>query len=117
METFNKTIIIGRLGDNPVSSLTDKGKEIAEFTICNSTVKDGVEEVQWHRVVAVGKQARVVMEYLWKGDLVCIEGRIETQVYNKPDGERYFEHTIIAERITFLASRKRTVKATEKVTA
>lgn len=117
MATFNKTIIIGRLKDNPVSSLTDNGKKIAEFTIGNSNVKDGEIETQWHKVIAVGKQAGVVMEHLWKGDLVCIEGRIETQVYNKQDGKRYFEHMIIAEIITFLASRKRNVKETEKATA
>lgn len=99
--SFNKTIIIGRLGQEPVFKAGAK-TDTARFTLCNSVVKDGKEEVQWHNIVSFGRQANLVMEHLHKGDLVCIEGRLDSKAYS---AER-----IIAERMTFLASKKRETK-------
>lgn len=96
--SFNKIIIIGRLGQEPVFKAGAK-TDTARFTLCNSVVKDGKEEVQWHNIVSLGKQANLVMEHLHKGDLVCIEGRLDSSAYS---GEQ-----IIAERMTFLSSKKR----------
>lgn len=101
--SFNKTIIIGRLGQDPVFKAGAK-TDTAKFTICNTVVKDGEEEVQWHYIVSFGRQAQLVMEHLHKGDLVCIEGRLDSKAYN---GKRV---AIIAERMTFLASKKRETK-------
>ena len=88
---YDKTIVIGRLGADPQL----KGKYV-EFTLSNSTIRDGVEEVAWHRIKAVGKQATLCIEHLHKGDLCCIEGHIE---------RRNNRLTIIAERIVFLPAR------------
>lgn len=99
--SFNHTIIIGRLGEDPKLKIGDKVESCC-FTICNSTFSDGVEEVQWHDLVAFGKQARVCAEHLHKGDLCCVEGRIDSKKYIK-DGEEMYAQAIIAERITFLS--------------
>lgn len=98
--SFNKIIIIGRLGQEPVFKAGAK-TDTARFTLCNSVVKDGKEEVQWHNIVSLGKQANLVMEHLHKGDLVCIEGRLDLKAYSE---------RIIAERMTFIASKKRETK-------
>ena len=95
--SFNKTIIIGRLGQEPVFKSGAK-TDTARFTLCNTVVKDGKEDVQWHNIVSFGKQANLVMEHLHKGDLVCIEGRLHPKA------------GIIAERIVFLSSKKRESK-------
>lgn len=102
--SFNKIIIIGRLGQEPVFKAGAK-TDTARFTLCNSVVKDGKEEVQWHNIVSFGKQAKLVMEHLHKGDLVCIEGRLDSKAYSG-----YERTEIIAERMTFLASKKRETK-------
>ena len=102
-KAYNKTIIIGRLGNDP--ELSKDGKK-ASFTLCNSTVRDGVEDVQWHQIYAVGKQIPLVMDYLHKGDLVCIEGSL-TQRKVQKDGETFYKTAIVSEHITFLTSRKR----------
>lgn len=99
--SFNRTIIIGRLGEDPKLEIGDK-VESCHFTISNSTFRDGVEEVQWHDMVTFGKQARVCAEHLHKGDLCCVEGRLDSKTYTK-DGEKMYKQTIIAERITFLS--------------
>lgn len=99
--SFNKIIIIGRLGQEPVFKAGAK-TDIARFTLCNSVVKDGKEEVQWHNIVSFGKQANLVTEHLHKGDLVCIEGSLDSKAYSC---ER-----IIAERMAFISSKKRETK-------
>lgn len=115
--SFNRTIIIGRLGEDP--KLKTGGKvDSCTFTISNSTSRDGVEEVQWHDMVAFGKQARVCAEHLHKGDLCCVEGKLDCQNYIK-DGEKMYKQTIIAERITFLSTArpKKDVQEQEKESA
>lgn len=103
MKLYNKTILIGRLGNDPELASTSDGT-FAKFSICNSTFENGEEKVQWHNIIAVGKQANVCMEHLHKGDLCCIEGHLDTLEYES-DGETFYKHQIIAERIVFLRSK------------
>ena len=111
MAAYNKTIIIGRLGNDP-ELRTDGKADYCEFTLSNCTLKDGVEEVPWHHLAAFGKQAKLCAEYLHKGDLVCVEGRVDRKKYEK-DGETKHSVTIIAERITFLTSKRKHVEESE----
>lgn len=105
MKTFNRTIIIGRLRQSPKVKSTAKG-DVAEFMLYNSTISNGVEQIQWHRIAAFGKQATLCAEHLHKGDLCCIEGRLDTHTYEK-DGEIRYSQIIIAERITSLSSKRK----------
>lgn len=94
---YNKTILIGRLGENP----KPVNEKRASFTICNTTVdgKSGKETVVWYRIIVCGKQRDIVMSNLHKGDLCCIEGRLTPELYEKAS------NVICAERITFLSNR------------
>ena len=104
--SYNKTILIGRLGQDPEYK-QGKTTPYARFQICNSSVsKDGTNDVQWHRVCAFGKQASICHDYLHKGDLCCIEGRLDAHFYEK-DGIKREYNSVIAEKITFLSSRRR----------
>lgn len=104
-ESYNKTIIIGRLGHDPECRQTEKC-ELARFSISQNRIVDGKEDAQWHRVCAFGKQAAVVKKYLRKGDLCCIEGRLEVRAYEK-NGEKRTAHSIIADKVTFLQPSRR----------
>lgn len=104
--TYNKTIIIGRLGQDPEFKTGGK-TDVTRFSLSNNTVrKDGTSEVQWHKICAFGKQALLCHQHLKKGDLCCIEGRLDTRSYEK-DGEKRISNAIIAERITFLSTKRR----------
>lgn len=112
-KTYNKTIIIGRLGNDPemteTKSLnleTGKPLEIAKLKLSNTVIRDGKEEIQWHDLAAFGRQAILCHDYLHKGDLCCVDGRLDRQHYKSQDGEEIFKTTIIAEHITFLSSSK-----------
>ena len=87
---FTKTILIGRLGHNPVA----KGKTAASFPVLNTVFENGKEVIQSHTVLVFGKQKDVCMKHLTKGDLCCIEGKLDTE-----------SPAILAERITFLSTR------------
>ena len=112
-KSFNKTIIIGRLGADPemkttnsINLNTGKQIEMARFQLGNTIVTDGKEETQWHNLVAFGKQAILCHDYLHKGDLCCVEGFIDKQTYMQ-NGEEKTHVSIIAEHITFLSHSKR----------
>lgn len=104
-KSFNKTIIIGRLGQDPVMK-TAENQNITHFTICQSFGQKDSESLQWHKVCAFGKQAQLCHDYLHKGDLCCIEGRLDSHSYIK-DGEKKYSQSIIAETITFLAGKRK----------
>lgn len=89
---FTKTIVIGRLGHDPV----DCGKK-GVFPILTSSVKQGKTEVEMHKIYVFGKQKEVCLKHLKKGDLCCIEGMLDME---RPG--------VVAERITFLSNRKST---------
>ena len=104
--TFNKTILIGRLADTPILN-TSKEIPYTRFKIVNTEFNpDGTEVPQFHSLIAFGKQAKVCVDYLSKGDLCCVEGKLNREVYEK-DGEQKYKVEIVAERITFLSSVKK----------
>ncbi len=103
---FNKTIIIGRLGQDPELKSNPEKIDYANFSICNATIVNGNESIQWHKIRAFGKQAVLCNQYLRKGDLCCVEGRIDIQTYEK-DGIQHKTHSIIADRVVFLSPKRR----------
>lgn len=97
---YSKTILIGRLGHNPV----ERDENSAAFPVLNSIIEGGKEKVQSWTVLVSGKQKDVCMAHLKKGDLCCIEGKINYEVYEgkiDPEGA-----TLLAERVTFLSNPK-----------
>lgn len=103
---FNKTIIIGRLGQAPELKSSPDKVDFANFSMCNTSIVNGNESIQWHRIRAFGRQAQLCHKYLRKGDLCCVEGRIDIQTYEK-DGVSVKTHAIIADRVVFLSSKRR----------
>lgn len=82
--SLNKVLLIGRLGRDPEMRYTASGQPVANFSIATDetyTSKDGqkVEKTEWHRIVVWGKQAEFCGNYLSKGRLVYIEGKLETR--------------------------------------
>lgn len=100
ISNYSKTILIGRLGHDPIKM----DENSAAFPILNSVIENGKEKVQSRTVLVFGKQKDVCMSNLKKGDLCCIEGKINLEVYEgkiDPEGA-----TLLAERITFLSCSK-----------
>lgn len=102
MAIYNKTIIIGRLGEDPELKPHSKAEFQTAFYVYNCAIVDGEEVKQWHKIAAFGKQAKLCADYLHKGDLCCIEGRLDIDTRTEP-----FKQYIISERIAFLSAVKK----------
>jgi single-strand DNA-binding protein len=106
----NKVILIGNLGADPELRYTPSGQPVANFRIATSESwmdKQGQkqERTEWHRIVAWGKLAELVGEYLKKGRQVYIEGKLQTRQWEDRDKNKRFTTEIQAREITFLGGR------------
>jgi single-strand DNA-binding protein len=109
--SVNKAILVGRLGRDPETRYTSGGQAVANFTLAtDETFKDRSGERQkrteWHRIVLWGKLAEIAQQYLKKGTMVYIEGRIQTRQWeDKRDGQKRSTTEIVANVMRMLSSR------------
>jgi single-strand DNA-binding protein len=102
---MNRVVLIGRLVRDPELRSTTTGKDVAEFTIAvDKRIKptDGSPTADFFRVKAWGHSARFVGDYLTKGRLVAVDGRIETRKYTDNEGRNREIVEIIAENVNGL---------------
>ncbi len=106
---LNKVMLIGRLGSDPEIRYTQDGTPVANFSLAtDSPVKRGDQwesETEWHRVVAWRRLAEICNEYLSKGRLVYVEGRLRTRSWEDRDGNKRWTTEIIARDIQILEPR------------
>lgn len=106
---LNKVMLIGRLGQDPEIRYTQDGTPVATLSVATSNpVKRGDswdEETEWHRVVAWRRLAEIVSEYMNKGTLVYVEGRLKTRSWEDRDGNKRWTTEIVARDIFMLGGR------------
>lgn len=105
---LNKVELIGHLGQDPeVRHLAD-GTAVASLSLAtNRRWKDKAsgekkEATEWHRVVLWGKVAEVASEYLSKGGLIQVEGRLQTRKWEDKDGHERYTTEVIGEKMLML---------------
>jgi len=105
MKCINRVTILGLLGRDVEVRYLPSGLAIADMSVAtNRSYKSGEEwktETEWHRITAFGRAAEQCAENVRKGDAIFIEGRLQTQVYEK-DGDKKWVTKIIAEDVSFL---------------
>ena len=123
---LNKVFILGRLVDAPQLRTTPSGHQVATFSIATNRIwnrkTDGQrqEDVQYHNVVVWNRQAEIASQFLTKGSLVLIEGRLQTRSWQDRQGQNRKTTEIICERIQLgpRSSRDKTDKTNhEEITA
>lgn len=98
---MNKVILIGNVGQDPESAISKSGMPICNFSV--ATKESGQKaQVQWHKIVAFGKTAELVQQYVKKGKKVAIEGTIDYQM-NEKNGVKTYYTKIICNQIEFLS--------------
>ena len=110
MPALNKVQLIGRLGRDPESKYTPTGKKVTHFSVAVSnrwkTVEGETKEyTEWINVETWGRLAEVSQEYLRKGSLVYVEGRLKTDKYQGEGEARYFTK-VVAQMIQFLSDNR-----------
>lgn len=108
---LNKASIIGNLGNDPDMRYTQSDTAVCNISVATTERwknKDGerVEETEWHRVVAFGKLAEIMGEYLRKGSQVYIEGKIKTEKYTDKEGIERYSTKIYANEMKMLGGRR-----------
>jgi len=106
MPSLNRVQIIGRLGKDPVEKATKKGTKSAFFTVAVDRRWKGSDgnshkETDWFNVESWGRLGEVCLEYLTKGRLIFLEGRLRTDRYEK-DGDVKFFTKVIARQMQML---------------
>lgn len=106
MPSLNRVQIIGRLGKDPLEKTTKKGTKLTIFTVAVDRQwkgSDGVvhKEIDWFNVEAWGRLGEICLEYLKKGRLLFLEGRLRTDRYEK-DGEVKYFTKVIARQMQML---------------
>jgi len=108
--SVNRVILVGRLGRDPETRYTGGGQAVANFSVAtDETYKDRNGERQkrteWHRITVWGKQAEIAQQYLKKGSLVFIEGRIQSREWQDKEGQKRTSYDIIANSFRMLGGR------------
>lgn len=108
--SVNKVILVGRLGRDPETRYTGGGQAVANFSVAtDETYKDRNGERQkrteWHKIVVWGKQAEIAQQYLKKGSLVFIEGRIQSREWQDKEGQKRTSFEIVASNFRMLGGR------------
>ena len=106
----NKVQLIGNLGKDPEIVNFEGDKKLARFTIAtNETYKnqkgEKVTDTQWHNVVAWGKTAEIIENYLTKGKEVAIEGKLTSRSYDDKDGNKKYITEVVCNELVMLGSK------------
>jgi len=108
--SLNKVILVGHLGQDPKISYTQSGQPVANLRMATSERfkdKQGqwTDRTEWHTVVAWGKDAEFCSNYLAKGALIMIEGRLQTRKWQDKDGQDRYSTEVVANRVQSLGGR------------
>jgi single-strand DNA-binding protein len=100
MPALNRVQLIGRLGKDPETRVTPNGKKVANFSLAvgerwKTTGGEAKENTEWFNIEAWGRLGEICQQYLQKGRLVFIEGRLKTDRYEDKSGEtKYFTKVV-----------------------
>ncbi len=103
--SMNKVILVGRIGQDPKLSYTGSGQAVANFSVAtdegyrDKNTGQRVERTEWHRVVAWRQTAEFVGNYMGKGRLIMVEGKLQTRKWQDQNGQDRYTTEVVADRV------------------
>ena len=118
MSGVNKVIIVGRLGRDPELRYLQSGQPVCKLNLATSEkytnkAHELVEKTEWHRVTIWGKPAENANNYLAKGSLIYVEGKLQTSTFEK-EGQKHWVTEIIATNVQYLSTKAENDKNKEQ---
>lgn len=112
---MNRTVLVGRLTKDPDLKYTQNGVAVVSFTLAvNRPFKNnGEQQADFINIVAWRKTAENVANYLNKGSLAGVDGRIQTRNYEGQDGRRVYVTEVVADQVSFLEPKQQEQKKKE----
>lgn len=109
---MNKVMLIGNVGQDPVVRYYDADQAVAQVRLATTergyTLQNGTtvpDHTDWHNLVFYHKLAKIVEQYVHKGDKLYVEGRIRYRTYDDKQGKRVYVTEIVAENMEMLTPR------------
>tara|TARA_R100000935_G_C2827405_1_gene163107 strand:- start:54 stop:386 length:333 start_codon:yes stop_codon:yes gene_type:complete len=104
----NKVQLIGRVGQDPEILNLETGKKLAKFSIAtndNYTNANGekVEHTDWHNVVAWGKTAAIIEQFVNKGKEIAVEGKLTTRSWEDKEGQKRYITEVVCSELLLLS--------------
>ena len=108
--SVNKVVIVGHIGADPETRFTPSGTAVANFNVATNESRknsDGgyQDHTEWHSCVLFGKRAEFAGEYLKRGQLIYLEGRLQTRSWEDDSGTKKYKTEIIGNEITMLGKK------------
>ncbi len=109
---LNKVMIMGNLGRDPEMRYTPSGKPVTSFSVAVSRTYmkpegERAEVTDWFNVVAWGRLAEICSQYLTKGSMVYVEGRLETRSWEGENGQKHYRTEVVANDVNILDRKAR----------
>lgn len=103
---INKVTLYGNLTRDPELKSLPSGMHVSSFSVAtNRSTKDASgakkDVTEYHNIVAFGKQAEVINQYLKKGSAVYVEGRMQTRSWDGQDGKKQYRTEVVLESFQF----------------
>ena len=115
MMNLNKVHLMGRLGNDPIMRMTQKGTKVTTFSLATQDfIKTKNEnETTWHRIVVWGRTAEFCAKYLKKGAAIYVDGTMKVRKFEGDDGKMNYMHEIHTLKIQTLGYKKEQANVAE----
>ena len=110
---MNRVVLTGRLTRNPESRSLASGKTVTTFSVATNDYRGGSEKAEYHPVVTWDRLAEICGQFLAKGSLVCIEGRLQTRQWEDDAKQRHWKTEIVASAVEMLSGKRKKDYAVE----
>jgi len=107
MRSVNKVTLLGNVGQDPTVKALASGTMVATVSLATSyKPKDKEQVTEWHRLIAFGRTAEIVRDYVVKGSALYVEGQIQTRKWeDKASGETKYMVEIVVRELSLLGSK------------
>jgi single-strand DNA-binding protein len=110
---MNRVLLTGRLTRDPEMRALANNKQVTQFSIATNDYRGGQEKAEFHTVVTWDRLAEICSQYLGKGQLVAIEGRLQTRQWEDDKKIRHWKTEIVASHVEMLSGRRKRDYAAE----
>jgi single-strand DNA-binding protein len=115
---MNRVLLTGRLTRDPEMRALASGKHVASMSVAtNEYIGNGREKAEYHSVITWDKLADICAQYLGKGSMVAIEGRLQTRQWDDDAGKRHWKTEVVAASVEMLSGRRKKDYAADALAA
>ncbi|HWH23418.1 MAG TPA: single-stranded DNA-binding protein [Candidatus Limnocylindria bacterium] len=110
---MNRVILTGRLTRDPETRALATGKTVTQFSIATNEYRGGNEKTEYHTIVTWDRLAEICGQYLGKGRLVSVEGRLQTRQWEDENKQRHWKTEVVANHVEMLSGARKKDYAAE----